>query len=77
MQTDVKRYAAVVPISQEMLIDRLPPFEELMAAGARADAAFRALPSEEQARILAEREAAHEAKRCTACGCHPDEHGDC
>ena len=36
--------------------------------------AFRALPANEQERILAERAAAYEAQRCPHCGCHPDEH---
>lgn len=77
MDTQVLKYGAVIPVSRELLADAAPSFEELLAAAHRAQVAFSLLPPEEQARILAEREAAYEARRCTECGCHPDEHGDC
>lgn len=70
----VRRMVHVMPVPAELLEDALPPWDEMqrqMEANARA---FAALPLEEQARIKAEREAAYEAERCKACGCHPDEH---
>lgn len=67
--------SAWMPVSQEMLDDVLPPWDELMRMAEESDRAFRALPPAEQARILAEREAAYEAERCEHCGCHPNEHG--
>lgn len=76
VQLNVRQVVHYMPVSrEEVLDDRLPPWDEMqrqMEANARA---FAALPPEEQARIKAEREAAYEAERCTACGCHPDEHG--
>lgn len=71
----IKKFQVLVPISDELLADALPPFEEIMRMAEEHDRAFRALPSEEQARITAERKAAYEAKRCPTCRCHPDEHG--
>jgi uncharacterized protein YqiB (DUF1249 family) len=72
---DVQKYAIVVPVSREALDDDvLPPFPEMMRQIEENARRFRALPPEEQARIKAEREAAYEAERCQACGCHPDEH---
>lgn len=69
---------AMVPVSEEMLAEakNMPSFLELLAMAEQRDREFRALPPEEQARIKAEREAAYDAERCTACGCHPSEHGD-
>lgn len=72
MDVVVNRLTALLPVSAEMLEDRLPSWGEIEAAAT----AFAALPPEEQERILAERKAAYEAERCTACGCHPDEHRD-
>lgn len=72
----VRRMSYAIPVSQEYLDDRLPPFPDMMRMIEENERAFRALPPEEQARILAERKAAYEADRCTECGCHPDEHGD-
>lgn len=52
---------------------------EILERGEQEQAAFEALPAEEQARILAEREAEREAARlartCEHCGCDPEEHG--
>lgn len=75
VQLNVRVASGWMTVARELLDDRLPPWDEMqrqMEANARA---FAALPPEEQARITAEREAAYEAERCTACGCHPDEHG--
>lgn len=73
---EVKMYGAQIEVSEEMLADAMP-FDEMMRRSAEGARAFRALPPEEQERILAERKAAYEADRCAACGCHPDEHGAC
>lgn len=76
VQLNVRVASGWMTVSQELLDDRLPPWDEMqrqMEANARA---FAALPPEERARIKAEREAAYEAERCTECGCHPDEHAD-
>lgn len=72
----VRVLTAHMPVSQEMLDDRLPPWDEMERQMAENARKFAALPPEEQARIKAERKAAYEADRCTACGCHPDEHSD-
>lgn len=72
----VKQVAYHLPVSRELLADSPGSFEDMLRSAQEADRAFRALPVEEQQRILAERKAAHEAGRCTACGCHPDEHND-
>jgi hypothetical protein len=53
----------------------LPPWGELVQMIEENDRAFRALPPEEQARIVAEREAEYEAQRCPTCGHHSDD--DC
>lgn len=71
----VRQITHVMPVSRELLEDRLPPWDEIERQMEANAAAFAALPAEEQARILAEREAKYEAERCTVCGCHPDEHG--
>lgn len=70
-----RRMVHTFPVPAELLEDQLPPWDVMMAQMEAAAAAFAALPPEEQQRITAERKAAYEAERCTACGCHPDEHG--
>lgn len=71
----VTKYNAFVPVSAELLAD-VVPWDEMQRQMEENARAFRALPPEEQARILAEKKDAYEAQRCSACGCHPDEHGD-
>jgi hypothetical protein len=67
---------AYIPVASRDLLDNaLPPFGELIRMAEERDREFRALPAEEQARILAERETAYEARRCPTCGHHPD--NDC
>lgn len=70
----VRQMRAFMPVTQEVIDNALPPWDEMMRQMDANAAAFAALPPEEQARILAERKAAYEAERCQACGCHPDEH---
>ena len=70
----VRQMQVYMPISQEMLEDALPPWDEIERHMEEKARAFAALPREEQERIKAERKAAYEAERCEACGCHPDEH---
>lgn len=72
----VRRTVHTILVPTELLEDQLPPWDEMQRQIEANAAAFAALPPEEQARVKAEREAAYEAGRCTACGCHPDEHGD-
>jgi hypothetical protein len=70
------------PLSQEAIDDMagMPNLFELMEQWEAEAAAFRALPVEEQARILAEQAAKAEAERlertCPHCGCDPQEHGN-
>jgi hypothetical protein len=72
----VRKLVSYMGVSREEWGNRLPPFDEMMRRIEENARAFAALPPEEQARIEAEREAAYEAQRCMACGCHPDEHDD-
>lgn len=72
---DVRKIAATVPVSREVLDDFPGTLEDWIRAARAERERFAALPPAEQARILNERAAAYEAKRCAACGCHPDEHG--
>jgi hypothetical protein len=73
---DAQMVVAYVPVSRQMVDDQiLPPWDELVRMAEERDREFRALPAEEQARILAERDAEYEAQRCPTCGHHPD--NDC
>lgn len=79
---EVRKTAAVMAVSPEMLADNPPiVFESYEAYQARVAA----MTPEEVARHEAEiaeweagreaRAAAYEAERCPYCQCHPDEHG--
>lgn len=72
----VKQFAHHSLVSREVLEDHPGTIGDMIRAAQEADRRFRAMPPEEQARIIAERKAAYEAQRCSSCGCHPDEHAD-
>jgi hypothetical protein len=78
VEVDVQIISSYVFYSDEMLEEAktFPSFAEMIESARQREAEFQALPKEEQDRILAEREKAYEAKRCPACGCHPNEHGE-
>lgn len=74
---EVRQVQAYLPVSRAVYDDimRGPTFAEMVERAEELQRAWNALPEEERARITAARKAEYEAKRCPACGCHPDEHG--
>lgn len=84
-QVEVKKMMMAAPmlVSRELVEDSmiLPPGVNIFDWMAERERRFKALPPEEQARILAEceaeRAAAKAERTCPHCGCDPDEHGGC
>lgn len=78
---DIKVMTYHIPMSREAVEDSmiLPPGVNIFEHLAEQQRQFAALPLEEQARLLAEREAERAAAKaertCPHCGCDPDEHG--
>jgi hypothetical protein len=74
--------AYLMPAPPQEILDDMaawPTLEEIQQRFEQEQAAFEALPPEEQARILRQRaeeqEAARLARTCEHCGCDPEEHG--
>lgn len=80
-EIEIKVMTGPILMTQELVEDSmiLPPGINIFDHLAEQERQFKALPLEEQARILAEREAAEAAAKaertCPHCGCDPDEHG--